>query len=589
MKREFAVWAPIPDRVTLRTKAPGAGDSAALDTPMVRGTDDWWRVELEIPDDGAIDYGFLLGDDPQARPDPRSRRQPLGVHELSRTDDPAGFDWTDGTWTGRQLAGGVIYELHIGTFTPEGTFDAAIGRLDHLVELGIDFVELLPVNAFNGTHNWGYDGVLWSAVHETYGGPDGYRRFVDAAHRRGLAVIQDVVHNHLGPSGNYLPLFGPYLHSGHANTWGSSVNLDGPESGEVRRLILDNVRMWLDDYHVDGLRLDAVHALADHRAVHILEEMATEVAALSAHLRRPLTLIAESDLNDPRLVTSPQAGGYGLDAQWSDDFHHVLHVALTGEKVGYYGDFGSMSAIAKVLRGAYFHDGSWSSFRGRNHGRPVDTRTTPTWAFVGYAQDHDQVGNRATGDRLTASLGTKDLALAAVMVLLGPFTPMLFMGEEWGASTPWQFFTSHPEPELGEVTAAGRLAEFARMGWDPAVVPDPQDPATFHRSKLDWAEPARARHAEVLTLYRRLIALRRSYPQLTDPRFDRIDASYDDEQRWLLMDRGGLQIVANFADTAAAVPVGRHAGALLATAPATVDADRVEVPGHGAVVLAPPA
>jgi maltooligosyltrehalose trehalohydrolase len=580
--REIAVWAPVPARVRLHR-----ADSVAI--AMMRDDVGWWRTTIDGPTDQEIDYGFLLDDDAEPRPDPRSRRQPTGVHGLSRTVDPDAFRWTDDGWTGRQLAGGVIYEMHIGTFTPEGTFNAAIDRLDHLTGLGVDFVEVLPVNAFNGVHNWGYDGVLWYAVQESYGGPAGYQRFVDACHYRGLAVIQDVVYNHLGPSGNYLPLFGPYLHSGLANTWGSSVNLDGPGSDQVRSFIIDNIRMWLQDYHVDGLRLDAVHALVDHRAVHLLEEMAVEVDALSAHLGRPLTLIAESDLNDPRLITSRQAGGYGLAAQWSDDYHHVLHVALTGETVGYYGDFGSMAAIARVLRRGYFHDGSWSSFRGRSHGRPVDTRTTPTWAFVGYAQDHDQIGNRATGDRLGDSVGPEDLAIAAVMVLAGPFTPMLFMGEEWAASTPWQFFTSHPEPDLGEATATGRLAEFEQMGWDPSAVPNPQDPDTFSRSKLDWQEKDDGRHAEILALHQDLIRLRRQWPQLTDPRFDRLDVAYDEDARWLLIDRGGLQIAVNFGDAATDIPLRPHGELLLAThAAVAVSPDSVTVPAHSAMLVAPP-
>ena len=275
--------------------------------------------------------------------------------------------WHDQAWTGRQLGGAVVYELHVGTFTPEGTFDAALGRLDHLRSLGVDLVELMPVNAMSGVHNWGYDGVLWHAVHEPYGGPAGYQRFVDGCHQAGLGVIQDVVYNHLGPSGNYLPEFGPYLKAGR-NTWGDLVNLDGDGSAEVRRFILDNVRMWLEDYHVDGLRIDAVHALSDTSDVHLLEEMAIEVAALSAHQRRPLTLIAESDLNDPKLVTPREAGGYGLDGQWSDDFHHAVHVALTGETTGWLADFEPLSALAKVCERGFFHDGTFSSYRGRAHG-----------------------------------------------------------------------------------------------------------------------------------------------------------------------------------------------------------------------------
>jgi maltooligosyltrehalose trehalohydrolase len=512
------------------------------------------------------------------------------VHGLSRTVDPAEHAWQDHAWTGRQLAGSVIYELHVGTFTADGTLDSAVDRLDHLVDLGVDLVELLPVNAFNGTHNWGYDGVLWYAVHEPYAGPAAYQRFVDACHARGLGVIQDVVYNHLGPSGNYLPEFGPYLREDSANTWGASVNLDGPGSDDVRRYIVDNALMWLRDYHVDGLRLDAVHALADTRAVHVLEELAQEVDALSAHLGRPLGLIAESDLNDPRLYTPRAAGGYGLAAAWNDDFHHVLHVALTGETSGYYGDFGPVSAIARVLVHGYFHDGTFSSFRGRTHGRAIDTRTTETWRLVAFAQDHDQIGNRAAGDRLTAQLDRDRLAIAAVLLLTSPFTPMLFMGEEWAAATPWQFFTSHPEPDLGEKTAASRFDEFARHGWDPGTVPDPQDPATFARSRLDWSELDRPDHAAMLALYRNLLALRRSRPELTDPRFDRIAVECDDAERWIVVDRAGIVTAANLSEHPRTVPLPGQGGAqvLLATAEGVrTDGDEgsVTLPPRSAAVL----
>ena len=454
---------------------------------------------------------------PTARSPTRARgASRTACTSLSRTFDPGAHEWTDGSWTGRQLAGSVVYELHVGTFTPEGTFDAALGRLDHLRSIGVDLVELLPVNAFNGTHNWGYDGVLWSAVHEQYGGPAAYQRFVDGCHAAGIGVIQDVVHNHLGPSGNYLPVFGPYLKAG-SNTWGDLVNLDGEGSHEVRRYILDSVRMWFTDMHVDGLRLDAVHALSDESPTHLLEEMAVEVAALSAHLRRPLTLIAESDLNDPHLVTPREGGGYGLDAQWSDDFHHAVHVALTGETDGYYADFEPLSALGKVLTRGFFHDGTFSSFRNRVHGVAVDVERMPGWRLVVASQNHDQIGNRARGDRITEALDDDQLACAALLTLASPFTPMLFQGEEWAASTPFAFFTSHPEPELGRATAEGRLAEFERMGWDPDVVPDPQDPATFERSRLDWDELGTGRHAVLLDVYRRLGALRRELPELDRP------------------------------------------------------------------------
>ncbi len=573
--QEFRVWAPNASAVTMVlgggapagiAAVPGRpltdGDDGSVagraggERRLAAGPDGWWSVAIDV--EGDVDYGFRLDGGPP-RPDPRSRRQPAGVHGPSRTFDPAAHRWQDAGWTGRQLAGSVIYELHIGTFTGAGTLDSAIERLPHLVDLGVDFVELLPVNAFNGVHGWGYDGVLWYAVHEPYGGPAAYQRFVDACHLCGLGVIQDVVYNHLGPSGNYLPEFGPYLRGERSNTWGASVNLDGPGSDEVRRYIVENALMWLVDYHVDGLRLDAVHALSDSRAVHLMEELAVAVEAASAHVGRPLCLIAESDLNDPRLYTPRAAGGYGLAAAWNDDFHHVLHAALTGEKSGYYADFGSVTDIGTVLTRGYFHHGTYSAFRGRTHGRPVDTDTTAAWRLVGFAQNHDQIGNRAAGDRLTAQLTGEELAVAAVLLATCPFTPMLFMGEEWAASTPWQYFTSHPEPELHAKTIESRTTEFARHGWDPAVVPDPQDPETFIRSKLDWDEPAAPEHARILSLYRDLLVLRRSRSELTDPRFGRIRVDADDAGRWIVIDRGGVVIAANLADRPRTVPLPRPA------------------------------
>jgi maltooligosyltrehalose trehalohydrolase len=507
---------------------------------MAAGPDGWWRVEVP---DAAPDYAFQLDDEPEELPDPRSRWQPDGVHGRSRRYDHSAFQWTDSDWTGRQLPGGVVYELHIGTFTPEGTFDAAIGRLDHLVELGIDFVEVLPVNAFDGPHGWGYDGVLWYATHDPYGGPDGFKRFVDACHHRGLAVLLDVVYNHLGPSGAYLDRFGPYFAG--QTIWGPTLNLDGPQSDEVRRYVIDNALGWLRDFHIDGLRLDAVHALSDRRATHLLEQLSSEVDALAAHLRRPLTLIAESDLNDPKLVTPREAGGYGLHAQWSDDLHHCLHATLSGERQGYYADFGSLQALAATLTGVFFHAGTWSSFRDRHHGRPVDRLTTPGHRFLAYLQDHDQVGNRATGDRLSDTVSLGLLACGAALVFCSPYTPMIFMGEEWAASTPWQFFASFPDPELAEAVRSGRRSEFADHGWAAEQVPDPMDPATFERSKLRWSELADPGHAEVLATYQALIALRRSRPELSDPRLTHLSVDVDEQRRVVTLYRGGLRVVCN--------------------------------------------
>ncbi|HWI32265.1 MAG TPA: malto-oligosyltrehalose trehalohydrolase [Microbacterium sp.] len=547
------VWAPRASSVRLHR--PGHGDAELT----ARG-DGWFCADIALTE--GDEYGFLLAgaDTPRPdapRPDPRSRRQPRGVHQLSAWFDHSTHEWGDESWSGRQLAGAVIYEMHIGTFTPAGTLDAAIERLDHLVELGIHLVEVLPVNAFNGAHNWGYDGVLWYTVHEAYGGPAAYQRFVDACHARGLGVIQDVVYNHLGPSGNYLPEYGPYLRDAQRNTWGSSVDLD---EEEVRRYIIENAMMWLRDYHVDGLRLDAVHALVDTSERHILQALAEAVDALSAHVGRPLSLIAESDLNDPKLIMPREAHGYGLTAQWSDDYHHAVHVAVTGETAGYYADFAPLSALAKTATKGFFHDGTWSSFRERPHGHPIDHHV-PTWRLVTFGQDHDQIGNRAAGDRLSQTLDERSLQVAAVLTLLSPFTPMLFMGEEWGASTPWQFFTSHPEPELGRATAEGRIEEFARMGWDRAVVPDPQDPETFLRSKLRWEEAGEGAHARLLAVYRELLGLRRSEPDLSDPSFAAVSAEVADDERWIRLSRGSIDIAVNLAEEPRELPV--RAGARL--------------------------
>ncbi len=574
-----SVWAPRASTVELVTDA---GRSS-----MRRADGDWWRADESL--EAGARYAFSLdGGDP--RSDPRGLRLPDGPHGSSAWFDPSAFAWTDRGWAGRELAGAVVYETHVGTFTPEGTLDAAAARLDHLVGLGVDVVELLPLATFPGRHNWGYDGVAPYSVHEAYGGPEALQRFVDAAHGLGLAVCLDVVYNHLGPDGNYLSEFGPYFTDAYPTPWGQALNLDGPGSDEVRRWVLDNARQWLRDFHVDGLRLDAVHELHDDTAVHVLEELSREADQLSASLGRPLWLVAESDRNDPRTVTPRASGavvrGLGLHGQWADDVHHALHVALTGETQGYYADFADPEALAKVMRTPFFHDGTFSSFRGRRHGRPVDPATVPGWRFVASLQTHDQIGNRAQGDRLSATVAPGLLAAGAAVLLTSPWTPMLFMGEEWGATTPWQFFTDHTDAAIGAATAAGRRAEFAAHGWAEDDVPDPQDPATFERSRLDWSEPGEEGHARLLAWYTALIALRREHADLRDPRLDGTDATW--EHRRLKVWRGRWTVLANLSDEVWSCATAEGEAVRLSWEPGVeVVERRVDVPSGSAVLLGP--
>jgi maltooligosyltrehalose trehalohydrolase len=549
----FEVWAPDSGRVEVLT---GGTRTRMKKVDPTKGEEGgWWRVDVPGVGPGS-DYAFCL-DGGSPLPDPRSRRQPNGVFGPSRLYDHDSYLWGDQEWHGRDLRGGVVYEMHVPTFTPSGTFAAAAGKLGHLTELGVDFVELMPVAPVPGRYNWGYDGVDLYAVHEEYGGPDGLKLFVDACHRAGLGVILDVVYNHLGPSGNFLAQFGPYFHESASSFWGQAVNLDGPRSDEVRRYFIGNALQWLRDYHVDGLRLDAVHALWDKRAVHFLEELSAEVDALSAALGRPLSLIAESDLNDPRVITPRAAGGLGMTAQWNDDVHHALHAALTGERHGYYGDFGSMAVLDKVLTSAFLHDGTYSTFRRRSHGRPVDRTRIPGYRFVCCLQNHDQIGNRAEGDRLPPEL----LWVGAGLLLSSPFTPMLFMGEEWGTRRPFLFFTDHVEPHLRAGEADRRRREFVGFGYDDWAerAPDPSAEATFMRSKLDWSELSAESHQALLGWYRDLIALRKAYPELADPRLDLVRTEFDEATRCIVVHRGALRVAANLGLTPRSVrlPPGR--------------------------------
>ncbi|MFO7985401.1 MAG: malto-oligosyltrehalose trehalohydrolase [Desulfatiglandaceae bacterium] len=531
---EIRVWAPNARRVEL--------DGNDQVVKMTQGDAGWWSERVPFMDHG-IDYGFRIdGEGPF--PDPRSPWQPEGVHGPSRWVDHARFLWTDSGWQQPPLGSAVIYELHIGTFTSEGTFDAAIDYLDHLTALGITHVELMPVAEFSGERGWGYDGVDLYAPHHAYGGPEGLKRLVNACHQQGLAVVLDVVYNHLGPEGNHLHRFGPYFTQRYATPWGEAVNLDGAGSDEVRRFFIDNALMWLRDYHVDGLRIDAVHAIVDTSAVHFLEQLADEVESLEADIGRHLMLIAESDLNDPRVVRPREVGGYGMDAQWNEDFHHALHATLTGEQDGYYQDFGALADLTKVLTRGFVYDGRYSAYRRRRHGRPATGLSGHR--FVGCLQNHDQVGNRALGERTSHLLSVEQLQIGAALVLTSPFVPMLFQGEEWAASSPFLYFTDHQDPELGEAVKRGRQEEFAAFGWEHDKLPDPQAKTTFLKSKLNWNEIHKEPHNTVLDWHQSLIQLRRWLSAVSDGRMERISMRFDEAERWLIMIRPSVWVACNF-------------------------------------------
>jgi len=549
----FRVWAPRARRVELVIEGRRIG--------MERVGDRGW-VEAPVEAAAGVDYAFSL-DGGEPLPDPRSPWQPRGIEGPSRVIDHAAFPWTDDRWRGFHLPSEVLYELHVGTFSPEGTFEGVVGRLDALLELGVGVIELMPVAPFSGRWGWGYDGVDLYAVHEAYGGPEGLKRLVDACHARGLGVILDVVYNHLGPVGNHLHRFGPYFTDRYATPWGEAVNLDGPGSEEVRAFFLDNALMWLRDYHFDGLRLDAIHAFLDGSARHFLEELSERVEGLETTLGRPLWLIAESDLNDPRVVRRREVGGYGIDAQWSDDLHHALHAVLTGEREGYYVDFDGLEDVASALRRVFVHDGRWSTHRQRRHGRPVTD--LPGHRFLGYLQTHDQVGNRARGERIGQLVSRGLLEIGAALVLTAPTVPMLFAGEEWAASTPFLYFTDHEDPELAAAVREGRRREFAAFGWAPESVPDPQDPETFARSRLRWSERSESPHREMLDWIRALIALRRGTPELLDGRLDQVAVQVDEAARTIVVRRAGIVVAANLDARShpVALPASAAAGEVL--------------------------
>jgi maltooligosyltrehalose trehalohydrolase len=533
------------------------------------------------------DYAFEINGKPDL-PDPRSPWQPQGVHGPSRHVDHSLFDWNDANFQARPLSSAILYELHIGTFTDDGTFDSAIERLDHLVDLGVTHVEVMPVAAFEGNRGWGYDGVALFAPHEAYGGPDGFKRFVDACHQHGLAVVLDVVYNHLGPSGNYLPQFGPYFSKRHSTPWGDALNFDGPDSDEVRRFFCDNALMWLRDYHVDGLRLDAVHAIIDTSAIPFLEQLAAEVEDLKAHLGRHLVLIAESDLNDPRVIRSPELGGFGIDAQWSDDIHHSLHSLITGEREGYYEDFGALEHVAGAMERPFVYAGTRSSHRRRTHGRPpLGLRGHK---FIAYLQNHDQLGNRARGERLSHLANLDRVKIGAALILMSPYVPMLFQGEEWSANSPFLYFVGfEDDPELARAVAEGRCKEFASFGWRPEEIPDPTDELTFLKSKLNWQEVDDTNHSEMLAWHKALIKLRRNLTPLTNGRLEHTSSRFNIERQGLEVTRGPIRIVCNFSNSGSRVRLPAETYALLLSSKhgCKIIDYKLRLPGETVAIVAP--
>jgi maltooligosyltrehalose trehalohydrolase len=552
------VWAPFAERVDLVL-----GDGARI--ALERDDDGWSRGGPPL-EHGAR-YGFSLDGGP-ARPDPRSRWQPDGVHGLSAVDDPRRHEWGDDGWPGLELLGGAVYELHIGTFTPDGTLDAAIARLDHLVDLGVTAVELLPVAEAMGERGWGYDGVdLW-AVHHAYGGPAALRRFVDAAHQAGLGVLLDVVYNHLGPEGAYLGEFGPYFTDRHHTPWGQGVNLDGPGSSEVRRFIIDNALYWCSEHHIDGLRIDAAHHLLDERPTHLVAELASAVRELGQADGRRRWTIVEREQPELLPLLPPEDGGWGVDGRWGDDLHHALHAHLTGERDGYYAPFGRLVDVATVLERGHLPPGDEV---------PADLGRE---RLVTCLQNHDQIGNRPSGDRFEHLGGMCAARAAAAIVLLGPGTPLLFQGEEWASTSRFPFFCDTADAALADAIRSGRHAELEPLGWPPDAIEDPLDPAVFDAARLDWTEVGRSPHREVLDWYQALLRLRAAEPDL---RGSKVRAAADDERRTLVMWRGGCAVGVHLGDGEASIPVDGEV--LLADGPTSRRGGALALGPHTTVVV----
>lgn len=537
----FRVWVPLKERVSVRILAPVEG-TIPRTIPMDKEEGGYFSVTAE---DVAPDarYRYLLNDKTE-RPDPASRFQPEGVHGPSQVTAPD-FDWTDRNWFGLPLEDCIFYELHVGTFTREGTFEAVIPHLDDLAKLGITAIELMPVAQFPGDRNWGYDGVYPFAAQNSYGGPQGLKRLVNACHQKGIAVTLDVVYNHFGPEGNYLWDYSPYFTDTYRTPWGYAVNFDGPRSDGVRAYFLANVRHWFRDFHIDALRLDAVHAIYDFSARPFLEEAALLAKEEERNLDRRLHLIAESALNDTRIIRPRSLGGFGLDAQWNDDFHHALHCLLTGEQDGYYRDFGNLGDLAKAITEGFVYSGQYSAFREREHGN--SSRSIPARQFVVFALNHDQIGNRLMGDRLSTRISFEQQKLAAGVLLLSPFLPLLFMGEEYGETAPFPYFISHGDPDLVEAVRKGRQEEFAAFTWDREP-PDPQSETTFASARLNRSLRKEGPHWILLELHRELIRLRREAPALKHPSKKNLSVRHSEADQTLILHRwrGDDAIVAVF-------------------------------------------
>lgn len=547
----FAVWAPRVETMVLELLG-----SQVNEHPMARSMDGIHSVTVPHASAGT-DYWYRV-DAETRRPDPRSRYQAHGVHGPSQIVDPADFSWTDEDWIGIELDDYVIYEIHVGTFTPEGTFLSAIAKLDHLVALGITAVELMPVAAFPGDRNWGYDGVHLFAPQVTYGGPEGLRAFVNACHRRGLVVILDVVYNHLGPEGNYLHAFGPYFTTKYKSPWGEPLNFDDEDSPQVRRYFRDNAVYWLEEFHIDSLRLDAVHAIQDLGARHVLEELNQSFHFAADRLRKKCYLIAESDLNDSRVINPPHRGGHGFDSQWLDDFHHAMHVVLTGRDQAFLGDYRGLPDLKKCLQNGYVYTGQYSAHRRRFHGN--SSTQSLDRQFVIFNQNHDQVANTCEGERLVQIVGRDLFHTAALVLLASPFVPMLFMGEEWGEMRPFEYFTDFGDENLARAVTRGRRKEHKGFLGSGRKFQDPQDRSTFTNSRIDWEAPSQPDHAGTLRLYRDLIALRRANPALGVGGRQDSPIEIDEDARWIRQNRKGTddslaEILVNFSESRVRVPV----------------------------------